>query len=333
MVKSWFSTERAVLVAVLACLLSITAFSGSAYPENYRPWTGEFMRMGMGARAMGMGNAYTAVEGDVYSSYYNPAGLSTMNNRQMAISFRYLSMDRHFKDIAFGSKIGPEASFAFSWINAGTDDIVGRDLNGNPTGSLADSRNAFAITFSKNINSYVSVGVNAKMAYWKLEDDDARAFGFDLGVLVRPFHNFTASFVTRDISSRFMWRSTRWKESMGDIDGQPLEKEDKFPLYYTAGISYKAFGDKLLLASTLEIIEDNPIGLDLGASYQYKNTFTLRTGIYNYTTSDELASGAFTAGFTVRVTGSISLDYAYNSDPLENDSIHCFSLVMTYGVE
>ncbi|MCE5248779.1 PorV/PorQ family protein [bacterium] len=333
MVKSWFSTERGIIKFIVAMSVTVIALSGAAYPDDYRPWAGEFMRMGVGSRAMGMGNAYTAVEGDVYSAYYNPAGLSTMNNRQMAISFRYLSMDRHFKDIAFGSKIGPDASFAFSWINAGTEDVVGRDLNGNPTGSLSDSRNAFAITFSKNLNQFVSIGINAKMAYWKLDDDDAKAFGFDLGVMVRPFKNFTASFVTRDVNSRFTWNSNRWKETIGSVDGQPLEKEDRFPHYNTFGVAYQLFREKLLLASTLELVEGNPFGLDLGAAYKYNDTFTLRAGLYNYTSSDELDTGALTAGFTVRVTGSISLDYAYSSDPLENDSIHCFSLVMTYGVE
>ena len=96
---------------------------------------------------LGMGNAYTAVPGDIYSAYFNPAGLSSMNARQLSISLRYLSMDRHFKDIIFGGPVGPDASFALSWINAGTDEIVGRDLNGNATGTLNDTRNVFGCYF------------------------------------------------------------------------------------------------------------------------------------------------------------------------------------------
>ncbi|MFC1608394.1 PorV/PorQ family protein, partial [Candidatus Latescibacterota bacterium] len=299
--KSWFLTDRAHRLILFALVFIIIACVSHA--DGYRPWAGEFLRMGAGARALGMGNAYSAVDGDIFSYYYNPAGLSSMTNRQLALSFRYLANDRYFKDIVFGTKIGPDASFALSWINAGTNDIMGRDLNGRPTGSLADSRNSFAVTFSKQFHPRVSVGINAKVAVWKLAGEDAKAVGLDAGILVRPIDSFTASFVIRDLNSRFTWNSSYWKDIMGSIDGQPLEKEDKLPLYYTAGCAYKLLQDKLLIATTFEFLEDNPLGIDVGASYILNPRFTARTGVYNYTTSDEVDSSSLTAGFSVQVTG------------------------------
>jgi len=314
-------------------LLLFFLMTGTAFPDEYRPWTGEFLRVGAGARGMGMGNAYTAVEGDIFSYYYNPAGLSTMTDRQFSISFRYLTLDRYFKDIVFGSKIGPGTAFAMSWINAGTHDIIGRDLNGKPTGALSDTRNSFAVTFSKLLDRRISLGLTAKMSLWKLNRDDAKAFGIDAGVVVRPFEHFTASFVARDLNSRFTWNSSQWKESLGAIDGQPMQKEDKFPLYYTAGAAYKLFRDKILVASTFEFIEDNPYSINLGASYQVNDTFTIRTGLYNYTPSGELNTDAFTTGFTIHVSGSVGFDYSYSAGSMEDNSLHCISLIMNYGVE
>ena len=219
--KSWLSIKHnALLLTVFAALLLHPA----AHAEEYRAWTGEFMRMGAGARAMGMGNAYTAVEGDIYSSYYNPAGLSSMIQRQFTFSFRYMSMDRAFRYFAFGSPAGPDAGFAFSWLNAGTDDIIGRDLNGNPTGALSDNRNAFTLSFAKYLNRWMSLGINTKYVLWKLAGDDAKSFGFDIGAIVRPVRNLTASFVVRDIRSRFTWKSDRWKRSISGADGQSMEK-------------------------------------------------------------------------------------------------------------
>lgn len=329
--KLWCSTERASRIASIALFLTVLA--GTAFSDSYRPWTGEFLRVGAGARGMGMGNAYTAVEGDIFSYYYNPAGLSTMSDRQFAISFRYLTMDRYFKDVVFGSKIGPGAAFALSWINAGTHDIIGRDLNGKPTGSLSDTRNSFGVTFSKYLNKMISIGLTAKISLWKLDRDDAKAFGIDAGVNVRPFNHLTTSFVARDLNSRFTWNSSEWMERLGEIDGQPMQKEDKFPLYYTAGVAYKAYRDRILVASTFEFIEDNPFSVNLGASFRVNDTFTVRTGLYNYTTSGDLNNDAFTAGFTVRVSGSVGFDYAYSAGGMENDSIHGVSLIMNYGVE
>jgi len=280
---------------------------------------------------MGMGNAYTAVEGDIYSSYFNPAGLASMQERQFAFSFRHLSMDRMFRYFVLGAPIGPDADFALSWMNAGTDDIVGRDLNGNPTGTLRDNRNAFTLTFSKYVNKWVSVGLNTKFAFWKLVDDDARSFGFDAGVTVRPYSNLTASFVIRDIRSRFTWKSKRWNKYISGADGQSMEKEDKFPAYYTVGAAYKMFNEKLLVSATAEYVEDYPLGLDAGVSYDLYRSLTLRAGIYNYTSSKELDSDSFTAGLTLAVTNSIDFDYAYATDTIDNDNIHTIGLTMSYG--
>ncbi|MFC1693422.1 PorV/PorQ family protein [Candidatus Latescibacterota bacterium] len=333
MAKSLFSIKRLYHITAIS-ITALIFFSPVKVhcDEEYRAWTGEFMRIGAGARAMGMGNAYTAVEGDIYSCYFNPAGLASMRQSQFALSFRYLSMDRMFKYLVFGRPIGPDADFAVSWISAGTEDIMGRDLNGNPTTSLRDNRNAFTLTFSRNVTEWISIGLNAKMAFWKLADEDAKAVGFDLGVILRPYNRLTAAFVVRDLNSRFTWQSKRWKKYISDKDGgQSLEKEDKFPLYYTGGLSYKLFSDKLLLSSTLEFVEDNPVGLDLGISYACIDRLTIRTGVYNYTSSDKLNSGSFTAGFTLKVSGSLQFDYAYASDGIEQDNLHVVSLLMHYG--
>lgn len=332
MAKLWSSTERANRLATVSLsLVFFLMFAGTARSENYRPWAGDFLRMGVGARALGMGNAYTAVPGDIYSAYYNPSGLAFLDGRQFTVSHRYMSMDRHFTHAAFGTRIGPDADFALSWIGAGTDDIQGRDLNGNRTGKIEDSRNSFAVTFARMFNRKVSAGLNAKLSLWKLGDEDAKAVGFDAGVTVKPVESVSLALVARDINSRFTWNSDRWGDVLGGIDGQPNEKEDKLPLYITAGASWRPIGDPLLLSFAVESVEDYPLGYDFGASYTYDRMLTIRGGIYNYTASDGLDYGAVTAGFGVQVTGTIGLDYAYATDMVEDDRIHVISLTLGYG--
>lgn len=330
MEKSWCLTDRiscsaVFLIAALACVWAVPA-----HADTYRPWPGDFLRMGVGARAMGMGNAYNAMEGDIFSSYYNPAGLASIHGKQLALSHRYMTMDRYFTHLALGGKIGPDASFAFSWIGAGTEEIQGRDLNGNRTGNLKDSRNSFGVSFSKNINRYVAIGITPKLSLWKLADDDARAFGADVGILVRPLECLNAAFVVRDINSRFTWESKRWGDVIGAADGQAMEKEDKFPLYYTFGAAWTGIGDRLVISGMVESVEDNPAGFDFGASYAVNRLFTVRGGVYNYTRTDGLDFGSVTGGFSLRVTGTIAFDYTFASDSVENDRLHLFSLLLSY---
>jgi hypothetical protein len=331
--KSWFSTERTYFLgALVAASMSLLLLPGTAFSEvRYSPWAGEFLRMGAGAKALGMGNAYSAVEGDIFSSYYNPAGLVVMDGRQLAVSQRYMSMDRYMTHLAYGTRIGPDADFAFSWIGAGTNDIQGRDLDGNRTGVLRDSRNSFTVSFAKSMGKMVSLGLNTKLSLWKLAGEDAKAVGFDCGVILRPVNNLSASFVVRDINSRFTWKSERWSQTISGTDGQPMEKVDKLPLYYTVGLAWRMFDDKILLSAMTESVQDNPTGYDFGAAYKVMKAFTLRAGIYNYTPSGGLDAGSITAGFSVQVTGSIGLDYAYVNDTVENDRINLISLVLSYG--
>ncbi|MCD6308676.1 MAG: hypothetical protein J7M24_06745 [Candidatus Latescibacteria bacterium] len=323
-----FWINRICTIAFAGITLLAAAFPADA--REYRAWPGDFMRMGAGARALGMGNAYSAIPGDIYSSYFNPAGLSYMQSRQMAFSFRYLSMDRMFRYFALGSPIGPDAGFALSWTNAGTDNIVGRDLNGNPTKSLEDNRNVFTFSFGKNIGDKFSLGINTKLGYWKLVDDNAKSFGFDLGFVIRPINDLALSFAARDIMSRYTWASKHWNKYISGADGQSMEKEDKFPFYYTGGVSYSMLNDKLLAAIMLELIEEYPLGVDAGVSYAVYKVFTIRTGVYNYTTDNELQSGSYTAGFSLQVTGSISLDYAFTADRFDGDDTHVIAITMGF---
>jgi len=330
--KSWCSTERIrIWIQCVWVIGVLAAMVRTAQCESVRAWPGEFLRMGTGARAMAMGNAYSAVDGDILSSSYNPAGLASLRGRQIALSYRYMSMDRYFTHVVFGSRIGPDAGFAFSWLGAGTEDIQGRDRNGNRTGNLKDSRNSFGVTFAKSLGNRVSLGITPKLSLWKLADDDAKAFGFDIGVLVRPVESLSAAFVVRDVNSRFTWESKRWNDAISGVDGQTMEKDDKFPLYYTVGVAWKTLGEKLLLSAMTESVEDNPLGCDFGASYAYNRMLTLRAGVYNYTASGGLDYGSFTAGFGLQVTGTIGFDYAFASDTVENDRLHILSLVLTYG--
>jgi hypothetical protein len=329
--KSWFSTEQRSLVPLVLLILAVSFGTADPATAESRAWTGEFLRLGAGARAMGMGNAYPAVGGDVYATYFNPAGLATMDEKQFAFSVRYLPFDRRFTYFAYASPVGPDAVFGISLIQAGTDDIVGRDLNGNATGALDDKRNAIAVSFAKAAGKYVSIGLNTKLVLWKLGGDNARAFGFDAGVYGRPTEHLSVSFVLHDIRSRFTWKSDRWKKTISGANGLAMEKVDEFPLYYTLGASYHLLDGALNLAAALEKVQDNPLYLDAGVSYEVSDRFALRTGYYHYTSDDEIGEGSPTFGMTLGLTARTEFDYAYVPSGLSDEAVHIISFIVRSG--
>jgi hypothetical protein len=64
----------------LGCVLALTSI-GIASDANATKYAGEFLAVGVSARAMGMGGAFVAVADDASAAYWNPAGLAFIETR------------------------------------------------------------------------------------------------------------------------------------------------------------------------------------------------------------------------------------------------------------
>src|SRR5262249_40826491 len=56
-------------------LLAMAGLAALAAPAGATKYAGEFMKIAVGARAVGMGGAFSAVADDATSPYWNPAGM------------------------------------------------------------------------------------------------------------------------------------------------------------------------------------------------------------------------------------------------------------------
>jgi hypothetical protein len=69
-------------VALVCIVFSVSGISIAASTAKY---AGEFMAIGIGGRALGLGSAYTALADDITAGYWNPAGLSSLMYPQIAL--------------------------------------------------------------------------------------------------------------------------------------------------------------------------------------------------------------------------------------------------------
>lgn len=70
--------DRTLTVAAVLAGLSLPVHA-AGFPETY----------GVGSRAMGLGNAFTAVADNAFGLYYNPAGLSQTQGHEISAEFMY----------------------------------------------------------------------------------------------------------------------------------------------------------------------------------------------------------------------------------------------------
>jgi hypothetical protein len=207
---------------VITLLLSAFGLNG----QNATKYSNEFLQIGVGARSLGMGGAMIASSRDVYSGYWNPAGLAAIeDNAQVALMHAsYFAGIANYDYGAWATKTSDNSAIGISMVRFGVDGIANTfDLirNGEIDYSRVTSFNTtdFAAIISyarkEDIRSLRQVdfswGGNMKIISRKVGPfAKAFGFGFDVGgKFVNDKKNWELGVVIRDVTSTFnSWRYT-----------------------------------------------------------------------------------------------------------------------------
>jgi len=201
--------SSATLVALAISLLPVIAQAQDA-PK----YSNEFLAIGVGARALGMGYSSVATANDVTAGYWNPAGLlGVKGDLQVgAMHSEYFAGIAKYDYIAVAKPIDSSSVIGFSYIRFGVDDIPNTteliDNNGNldydRISSFSTTDNAFLISYARKMKvPGLRLGGNAKVIYRNVGPfAKAWGFGLDAGVQYdRGSWRFAAT--GRDITGTF----------------------------------------------------------------------------------------------------------------------------------
>ncbi len=252
-------------------------------------YAGAFLRMGFEARSKALGDAFTAVPEGAVAGIYNPATLPNMNTRQAILSTSFLPLGRNLNYIGFAMPIRPKAKgdgaaprnagLAVGWINAGVDNIDGRDRSGNHTDMLSNSENAFFMSFALKPSPYFSIGLSGKILYNRIPDiaDEGGAltssgFGIDIGAYSNPLPGLMLGVVLRDNMSKYSWNTDKVYE-------RGTSTVYKFPKTVRAGAAYRIPQQWLLLVADIETSDVQNPRYHFGAEFQYKELGAVRAGL------------------------------------------------------
>lgn len=219
--------SHAVHLSTVCCLILLVFCSGNASSQGIVKYSNEFLSIGVGARALGMSGAQTALSQDVHSGYWNPAGLALMADKtQVALMHsEYFAGIAKYDYGALARRIDDRTAAAVSVIRFGIDDIpdtselidASGNINYDRVTSFSAADFAFLLSVSRKLKTEgLSVGGNVKVIHRRI-GDFARAWGFGIDAGLRyQKGKWIFAAMARDVSTTF----NAWSFSLSEAQKQ-----------------------------------------------------------------------------------------------------------------
>src|SRR5262249_19120785 len=87
------------ILSVVGCLL---LGAGAYFASRTGTTAASILGIGVGSRATGMGEAYTAMADDVSSLYWNPAGIALLNQSEASFMYNQSYRDMNYNYASLG---------------------------------------------------------------------------------------------------------------------------------------------------------------------------------------------------------------------------------------
>jgi hypothetical protein len=277
------------------------AWPASAQYQRPGSTDGDFLKIGVSARAAGMGDAFIAAARGPDAMFYNPAALSWIDERtHVMLNHTAWFADINHQFLAVSHRFG-FGTFGASITALYTDEMAVRTpLQPGGTGETFYSHNTRAsVGYSRWLTDRVTFGGTVSYINLSLYQDFSRnAFAVDIAA------SYSADF-----------RDFRFAMMIGNLgsDVQFIDEAYPLPVHFTFGLSMNAVetaGHRVLVSGSAEKPNDGqPLG-QVGAEYAFQDVLFLRGGYkFNY----DVASFAAGAGLKADLSRyAFRFDYAYS---------------------
>ena len=286
-----------IVLATIAILWTVsTECTAKKIHENAGTRGAQLLKIGVGAKAVGMGESYVAAADDVYAAYWNPAGLSHVKTSQLGFMHNEWFEDIRYEFLGYVQPVGELGTLAgsLSYVSMGELDKTGE--NGEDMGQFHPYDILIGLSFGKRLNDAISVGVNAKFLQEKIDVEKAQAFAADFGGLYFvPNSSLILGVNVQHVGTKMKF----------------VKESFSLPLNVKLGAAYRMIDDALTFAVDVNRPVDNDPNMGLGAEYNIMGIINLRVG-YRYTVGGNdlgTASGLRT-GLGVEFR-DYKLDYAF----------------------
>ncbi len=282
----------------LMLLLTGVLFAGSPATSGF-----QFLKMQVGARAAAMGGAFLAVQKDVNSLYYNPAGIASFTSKAASFSYQDDLLDFNSGFVGYvHPDIGPgNVGISVLYRDYGSFDRT--DVSGQETGTFGANSIAMAASYGMSPMPNLVVGATAKYIRGTIDTYSADAVAADVGAMYSiPEQQLVFALGLFNAGTSF--------------SAFVSDKHD-LPLQFRAGLSKVLAHLPLLIGLNFYKYNDEPWYFALGGEFTLTPNFFLRLGYDSFgrglqveSSKDTLAGAAIGLGFLWQ---NITFDYAYST--------------------
>jgi hypothetical protein len=323
-------------VKKLIVLLLVLSLAGTASAELSKTGSAgaQFLKIGVGSKYQGMGEASVASVNDVYAMYWNPAGLVEVEN--MAVSFtnvnwlldidlNYVAAAKYFEDVGV---FGISAA-----ILSMDDQEITTFVEEDGTGSYYSAASyAVGITYARQLTDRFAFGGTVKYIEERIHNERARGYAFDFGTLLYTgFRSLRLGMSISNMGPNMKFTGTDLDVRYNQVSSQLKTTPYDLPMLFKVGLAYDfIFGPKSLvtLSADLRHPNDNIQQGNLGAQFAYDEKFFLRGGYKLNYDEESLSLGG---GLIANVSSETRLyiDYAWQ-DFGRLEATHKFSVGFTF---
>ena len=296
----------------------------------------QFLKLGVGARAASMGDAFMAISGDPNSIFYNPAGCASVNGISLAINQNNWIADIDHMSGVLSYNTGQYGVFSVSYINVdyGTMERTVVDAHAwqgyISQGDFSVNEYAIGLGYATSITSRFFIGGQVKYAYQDLGSSQVWQYYNTAFETNKDVNNVTEA-VAYDFGTFYNsgFKNIRIGMVVQNFANKPLPLTFRFGAAIDINELVLPNNEKHLLTLAIDAIhpKDYSERLHFGIEYIFDRLIALRGG-YKLNYDEESFSGG--VGLRTDVEGlQMQFDYAF-SDFGVLGVVNRFSLSFSY---
>jgi hypothetical protein len=322
--------------AALVLLTVVSSFTFAQF-DNVGTSAMNFLKIGVGARAMAMGGSQVAVVNDASALYWNPSGMANITTNQIVMSNNNWIADISHNFLGISAPMGDLGviGLSVSYLSMGDMKVTNWD-NTYGTGEIFSSHSAaIGIGWARQMNDRFKVGLHVKYLNEAIANSSANTFAIDVGSqydigwlrIGMSIQNFgpQANISGRDLMVRI--------DPLPDVGSNPSDvtanletQEWALPIVFQLGFAVTPLRtDMMRLTTSFDYRDERDYRpqMGLGGEFAFEEMVFLRGGVRNRVVSDIVGGKAeltevylLTAGagiaYTIPTTSfTIHFDYAY----------------------